>query len=83
MGCKIQSKNSMIYFLVVVLVIVFSLLASSSSSQARPLFQAKELVKLRTETSRQMSREDLAAMLPKGTPVPPSGPSLGINYISK
>ncbi|PON87818.1 hypothetical protein TorRG33x02_163630 [Trema orientale] len=77
MGYPNSSKN-FIHSLFMVLIIVFVSLMASSGSQSRPLSNAK-VVRLGNQNFHHMSFGEMAAMLPKGWPVPPSGPSPDIN----
>jgi hypothetical protein len=63
--------------LLIVLAMVLSLTAAGSCSQVR-LLPEVEVSKLRVVNSNEKNLRTLATMLPKG-PVPPSGPSPGIN----
>lgn len=72
MGYFYQCRNLMCFLLVLAMV-----LSLMPSLQARPL-SGVEVGRYRTEEQQQKLRE-LAAMLPKGVPIPPSGPSPGIN----
>jgi hypothetical protein len=74
MACSKRCKNLICFLVVLALVLTLA-----GSSQARPLphmnvsgFQARN-------SSLEAALRTLSAMLPKGAPLPPSGPSPGIN----
>ncbi|PON32428.1 hypothetical protein PanWU01x14_361520 [Parasponia andersonii] len=70
MGYLNSSKN-FIHSLFMVLIIVFVSLMASSGSQARPLSINVKVVRLGSQNFHHMSLEEMAAMLPKGWPIPP------------
>ncbi|XWS54192.1 hypothetical protein CRYUN_Cryun10bG0068600 [Craigia yunnanensis] len=75
MGNLNQSKT-LVTFLIVLAIALFLLVGSQY--HARPLSLAK-VSGFRTENKWESSFRTLGIMLPKGQPVPPSGPSPQIN----
>ncbi|XWS68628.1 hypothetical protein CRYUN_Cryun04dG0107100 [Craigia yunnanensis] len=75
MGNLNQSKT-LVNFLVVLAIALF--LLEVSQYHARPLSLAK-VSGIRTENTWESSFRTIGTMLPKGQPVPPSGPSPQIN----
>lgn len=75
MGYIIQCKNLMHFLVLLALMIIC--LVGVSVSEGRPL--SAEVSKIRAEYSMETRFMNLGTRLPKGQPVPPSGPSPDIN----
>ncbi|XVF66843.1 hypothetical protein PTKIN_Ptkin10aG0070700 [Pterospermum kingtungense] len=75
MGNLNQSK-ALVNFLVLLAIALF--LLGGSQYEVQPLSLAK-VTEFRGETTWESSFRTLGTMLPKGQPVPPSGPSPQIN----
>lgn len=71
----LHQLNSYMYFLLFIAMVLFLI----NGSLARPFLDQTEGERFKCDSLRWPRLSEFAAMLPKGVPVPPSGPSPGTN----